>query len=77
MQPAEREQRLAERRGDGKDFACDAVEGYMAAMRVSLDDLIQNRRERDESLKRLSRGDYRERSAAIRMSAWGRCGGRA
>jgi hypothetical protein len=55
LQPAEREQRLAERRGDGKDFACDAVEGYMAAMRVSLDDLIQNRRERDESLKRLAR----------------------
>jgi hypothetical protein len=52
LAPAERQERLAETRQQRKDMACVAVEGYMAALRVSLDELIQNRRARDEPHER-------------------------
>jgi hypothetical protein len=45
--PLERKQWLAERRHDSKDFACDAVEGYMGALQVSRDELIQYLTRRD------------------------------
>ena len=41
LPPQERQRRLAEGRRDGKEFACNAVRGYMAALQVSRDELIQ------------------------------------
>jgi hypothetical protein len=48
----ERQQRLAEARHATKDFACGAVEQYMAALHVSRDELIESRQRRDELERR-------------------------
>jgi hypothetical protein len=40
LPPQERQRLLAEGRRDGKNFACNAVRGYMEALQVSLDELI-------------------------------------
>jgi hypothetical protein len=41
LSPRERQQRLAEVRRTHKDDACVAVQGYMTALRVSLDELVR------------------------------------
>jgi hypothetical protein len=41
LPPSERQRRLTVLRHASKDFACDAVEGYLAALQVSRDELIQ------------------------------------
>jgi hypothetical protein len=59
-----RRQLLAEHRHAWKDFACNAVEGYMDTMAVSLEELIrhiekrqqQMRRKREAALQRAPRG---------------------
>jgi hypothetical protein len=40
----ERRWRLADRRRETKDFACNAIKGYMAALHVTMDELTQSRR---------------------------------
>jgi hypothetical protein len=42
LEPREVQRRLAEHRSATKDFACDAVKGYMSALNITLDDLTDH-----------------------------------
>ena len=54
LPPRERTQWLAACRCERKDDACSAVEGYMATLQVSLDELIRYRAKVAEAYRRQS-----------------------